>query len=83
MKIKYFAWMREHTGCAEEDLIKPDHINCVADLVDHLCQQSPGHAKALSNMEVVRVAVNLNYCDLNTPVTNQDEVAFFPPVTGG
>ncbi|MEK9860287.1 MAG: MoaD/ThiS family protein [Alphaproteobacteria bacterium] len=46
-------------------------------------QRSPGHAKALSNMDVVRVAVNLSYCTLETPITNGDEVAFFPPVTGG
>ena len=83
MKIMYFAWMREHTNCAEEHLAKPDNVQTVADLVTHLRQKSPGHNKALSNMEVVRVAVNLTYCPLDTPVTDQDEVAFFPPVTGG
>ena len=83
MKIMYFAWMREHTNCAEEHLAKPDNVHTVADLITHLRQNSPGHDKALSNMEVVRVAVNLTYCSLDTPVTDQDEVAFFPPVTGG
>ena len=83
MKIMYFAWMREHTDCTEEHLAKPDAVNTVADLVAHLQQKSAGHAKALSNMEVVRVAVNLTYCDLDTPLTDHDEVAFFPPVTGG
>jgi molybdopterin synthase sulfur carrier subunit len=83
MKIMYFAWMREHTGCAEEHLDLPAGIKTVADLVEHLRQQSSGHAKALSNMEVVRVAVNLSYCPLETPIANGDEVAFFPPVTGG
>jgi molybdopterin synthase sulfur carrier subunit len=83
MKIMYFAWMREHTGCAEEQLDLPESITTVADLVEHLRQRSPGHAKALSNMDVVRVAVNLSYCTLETPIINGDEVAFFPPVTGG
>ena len=83
MKIMYFAWMREHTGCAEEQLDLPESITTVADLVEHLHQRSPGHAKALSNMDVVRVAVNLSYCTLETSITNGDEVAFFPPVTGG
>ena len=83
MKIRYFAWMREYTGCAEEQMAKPDGVKTVADLVAHLQQQSKGHAKALSNMEVVRVAVNLTYCDLDTSLTDDDEVAFFPPVTGG
>ncbi|NBQ83537.1 MAG: molybdopterin converting factor subunit 1 [Alphaproteobacteria bacterium] len=83
MKIMYFAWMREHTGCAEEQLDLPESITTVADLVEHLRQRSPGHAKTLSNMDVVRVAVNLSYCTLETSITNGDEVAFFPPVTGG
>ena len=83
MKIRYFAWMREYTGCAEEQMAKPDGVKTVADLVAHLQQQSKGHAKALSNMEVVQVAVNLTYCDLDTSLTDDDEVAFFPPVTGG
>ena len=42
-----------------------------------------GHALALKNMKAVRVAVNRTYGDLDTPVTAGDEVAFFPPVTGG
>ena len=44
---------------------------------------SPGHGAALANLDAVRVAVNRVYGDLATPITNHDEVAFFPPVTGG
>ena len=52
-------------------------------LADYLKRQSEGHAKALSNLKVVRVAVNQVYANLDTPITNDSEVAFFPPVTGG
>ena len=83
MKVMYFAWMREHTGCAEEQITLPETVSTVADLVAHLQNTSSGHAKALSNMDVVRVAVNLSYCDLDTAISDGDEVAFFPPVTGG
>lgn len=83
MKIRYFAWMREHTGCAEEHIDLPQDIKTVSGLVDYLKNKSDGHAKALSNMNVVRVAVNQDYCDLDKGVSNHDEVAFFPPVTGG
>ena len=53
------------------------------DLLPLLRDRSAGHALALSNMRTVRVAVNRAYGDLDTPVSAGDEVAFFPPVTGG
>ena len=75
--------MREHIGSPSETIRLPDNVNTVGALAEHLIKTSDGHAKALSNLGVVRVAVNQVYADLNTPITNDDEVAFFPPVTGG
>lgn len=83
LTIRYFAWMREHTGTDLETVDLPDDVACVGDLVPHLAAMSDGHALALQNMQVVRVAVNRAYGDLETPVAAGDEVAFFPPVTGG
>lgn len=83
LSIRYFAWMREHTGTAMETVAFPDTVACVGDLVPHLAAMSEGHALALKNMRAVRVAVNRSYGDLDTPVAAGDEVAFFPPVTGG
>ena len=83
MKVFYFAWMREHIGTNSEEFDLPDDITTVGILADHLKAQSEGHAKALSNLDVVRVAVNHVYADLRTTINNNDEVAFFPPVTGG
>jgi molybdopterin synthase sulfur carrier subunit len=48
-----------------------------------LMARSAGHALALKNMAAVRVAVNRSYGDLKTAVAAGDEIAFFPPVTGG
>lgn len=81
--ILYFAWLREHTGCAREDIKINDTIQTVADIVTYLKQQSDGHATALGNMETVRVAVNRTYGSVETKITSGDEIAFFPPVTGG
>ena len=83
LSVRYFAWMREHTGTAMETVTLPDGVACVGDLVPHLTAISAGHALALKNLQAVRVAVNRNYGDLDTPVADGDEVAFFPPVTGG
>ena len=58
MNILYFAWMREHTGCAAEEIDLPDGVSTVADLVPHLASRSDGHATALRNLKTVRVAVN-------------------------
>ena len=83
LTIRYFAWMREHTGTDLETVDIPDGVARVGDLVPHLAAMSDGHALALQNLQVVRVAVNRAYGDLDTPVAAGDEVAFFPPVTGG
>ena len=83
MKIRYFAWLRETIGTSSEDLTyHPDWQN-VADLVAFLRQKSAAHRQALENMTLVRVAVNYDYVDLDHSLKPEDEVAFFPPVTGG
>ena len=83
MKIMYFAWLKEHTGQASEEMQLPEGVNTVGELIPHITQQSTGHCAALANLDAVRIAVNRVYGDLATPITNNDEVAFFPPVTGG
>ena len=82
LTIRYFAWMREHTGTDLEKVSLPNNVSSVGDLVQHLVAMSEGHEQALKNMRAVRVAVNRTYGDLDTPVAGGDEVAFFPPVTG-
>jgi molybdopterin converting factor subunit 1 len=83
MKVLYFAWLREHVGTGEEDLILPADVTTVAALVDWLAGRSAGHARAFENRDVIRAAVNQDFADPQDPVTQGDEVAFFPPVTGG
>ena len=81
--ILYFAWMREHTGVAQETITLPENVTNVSELMPHVTGRSRGHALALKNMMAVRVAVNRRYGDLKTAVAAGDEIAFFPPVTGG
>ena len=83
MRIFYFAWLKQHTGCSYEDISLPDGVDTVGALIPHITCKSAGHKTALANLEAVRVAVNRVYGDLTTPVADDDEVAFFPPVTGG
>jgi molybdopterin synthase sulfur carrier subunit len=83
MKILYFAWLRQRTGVAEETVDPPADVTTVGALVDWLKARSPGHAEAFANAKVIRAAVNQDFAAIDAPVARGDEVAFFPPVTGG
>jgi molybdopterin converting factor subunit 1 len=83
MKVLYFAWLRTRTGCAEEVVSPPAHVATVGTLVDWLKTRSVGHAAAFKEMRVVRAAVNQSFVGLDHAVAPGDEVAFFPPMTGG
>jgi len=83
MKLLYFAWLRTRIGKGEETLTPPIEIRTVSALLDWLKAQSPGHAEALKNLDVIRVAVNQEHVPFDAPVGPNDEIALFPPVTGG
>jgi molybdopterin synthase sulfur carrier subunit len=83
MKLLYFAWLKAKTGIAEEELTPPPEVATVADLLAWLATRGPGHAAALADLSALRVAVNQEYAKPSDPVGPGDEVALFPPVTGG
>ena len=83
MKLLYFAWVRSKVGIAEEDITLPDTIGDMKGLLEWLRGRSDGFADALSDMTSIRFAVNQEIAELDQPITDQDEVAVFPPMTGG
>jgi molybdopterin synthase sulfur carrier subunit len=83
LTILYFAWLRERTGTSEEHVSPPAEVQTVGALVSWLSGRSPGHASAFANRRSIRCAVNQDFADPTAPVRPGDEVAFFPPVTGG
>ncbi|MFT8244590.1 molybdopterin converting factor subunit 1 [Roseomonas sp. BN140053] len=83
MKILYFAWVRQKVGTSAEEVSPPPEVNTVGALMRWLGERSPGHADAFGQVRQVRAAVNQNFCGPEEPVAANDEVAFFPPVTGG
>jgi len=78
--ILYFAWLRERTGLSEEIFSLAAGTTTVADLVEVLAAR---HASAFQNRRAIRCAVNQEFADPSTVLRAGDEVAFFPPVTGG
>jgi molybdopterin converting factor subunit 1 len=83
MKLLYFAWLKTKTGVAQEDVELPSGVANVRELLDWLKGRGPGYAAALADLDAVRVAVNQEYARPDDPVGPGDEVALFPPVTGG
>ena len=83
LTILYFAWLRERTNSAHEEILLPDSVATVADLMDYLSARGAGYAQAFVDRKVIRCAVNQEFVHFLFRVQTGDEVAFFPPVTGG
>lgn len=83
LQVRFFASLKEQMG---QDLVMVDAEftpATVAGLKKHLCAQNPQFSKALGEVGRVRAAVNHDLAEDDTPLADQAEVAFFPPVTGG
>jgi molybdopterin synthase sulfur carrier subunit len=83
VKLLYFAWLKTTIGTAEEQVEPPAGVTDVAGLLEWLQSRGPGYAEALADLSTVKVAVNQAYARPGDPVKPGDEVALFPPVTGG
>ena len=84
IQVRYFASVREKLGAGET--LSLDGANApgtVGQLQGWLVQQSAAHAAALDETRGLRMALNQTLCDADEPLNEGDEVAFFPPVTGG
>ena len=83
MIIKYFSWIKEHVGKSEELIELPDHINNVNELINYLNELDEKYSLILEKKNLIKIAVNKTYSSFDTNISNNDEIAFFPPVTGG
>ena len=83
MRVRYFAWLKQRVGVAEEMVAPPATVVDVAGLMAWLKGRGAPYDTAFEPDEVIRVAVNQVYARRDAPVRPGDEVAFFPPVTGG
>ncbi len=81
--LLYFASLRESLGRSRDQVALPAGACTVAMLIDALRSRDPGWSEAFAPGRNWRVAVNQQMADLATPLKPGDEVAFFPPVTGG
>ncbi len=79
--VLYFAWVRERIGLPREQV--ETSAATVADLVAELKLREERYAAAFADISALRVAVDQELCEFDTPLAGAREVAFFPPMTGG
>ena len=82
MKLKYFAWIKEITSKSTEEL-NDDSIKDIETLISYISIKYPKLKLHFKKDQMIRVALNYKYVQSNKKLSQNDEVAFFPPVSGG
>lgn len=83
IQLLYFAGVREAMGCSEQQLELPAEVRSVGQLRDHLLEKGAPWSDALTRDQQLLYAVNEEVAGEEHTIESGDEVAFFPPVTGG
>lgn len=83
MKLRYFAWVRERVGKAEEDIAPPAGIATIGELMEWLAGRGEEYAYAFENRKVIRAAIDRTHVRPDAAIKGAREIAFFPPMTGG
>jgi molybdopterin synthase sulfur carrier subunit len=82
-RLVYFSWVRERIGKAEEVVEVPETVRTVAGLLLWLKERGENYAAALQHPNVIRVAIDQEHVDHAARIAGADEIALFPPMTGG
>lgn len=81
--VLYFARLKESLNYSTEEMELPEGINTIAQLKALLAKRGEVWANLFNGKQTIRAAINHTLVDNEAFVKNGDEVAFFPPVTGG
>ena len=83
MRILYFSWIKDGIGKNQEDITIDKNIKTISDLISFLITINEDYNKVFSDVSSIRFSKNMNLVNLNENIKNEDEIAFFPPMTGG
>ena len=83
MIVKYFSWIKEHICKSEEVIDLPIDITTIKELIIYLENLNENYRLAFEKKNLIKIAINKSYSSLDDKIDNNDEIAFFPPVTGG
>ena len=83
MKILYFSWIKDQIGKAEESLDIKDNIQTIEELVNFLKNINDNYKSVFTDVSSINVSINMEIASFKDKINKEDEVAFFPPMTGG
>lgn len=83
MKAVYFAWVRERIGKTEEDVAPPATVGTIGELIGWLRGRGENYAYAFENPNTIRAAIDRKHARHDASIASAQEIAFFPPMTGG
>ncbi len=81
MQVLYFAWVRERIGLAKEQV--ETNATTAGELIAELSNKDPRYAAAFEDLSALRVALDQELAEMDSPLENVREIAIFPPMTGG
>ncbi len=79
----YFAWLRERLDKTEEDVEIPSSVQTVGELMEWLKTRGEEYEYAFDNPKVIRAAIDKTHVRAEAKIAGANEIAFFPPMTGG
>lgn len=83
MKILYFSWIKDGIGKNREEIDIDESIKTISDLISFLVNINEDYKKVFSDLSSVKFSKNMNLVSIDENINNNDEIAFFPPMTGG
>ena len=83
MNILYFSWIKDKLGKTKENITIDENISSVAELITFLKSKDETYKEVFKDMSSIRVSINMETANMDDPISINDEIAFFPPMTGG
>lgn len=83
MKLLYFSWIKDKIGKAQENIEIQSNVKTVEDLIVFLQNTNDKYKSVFEKTSDIKVSINMETANFNDVVNDNDEVAFFPPMTGG
>lgn len=83
MKVLYFSWIKDKLGKSHEEIQIKDKINTINDLIILLKNTNETYKEVFEDTSSIKVSINMEVAKFEDSIHDNDEIAFFPPMTGG